>query len=400
MDRTSNSAEIPRFPFAGTDPLRPPAEFAELRAGQPVARAALPNGHTVWLVTRHEDVRRVFGDPRFSRAAVTAPDAPKILPVTTGSKSLFVLDPPEHTRLRKLVARAFTVRSVEQLRPHVAELADGMVARMRRAGPPADLVEGLARPLPITVICELLGVPDEDHGLFQEWTDLLLTFGQGSAERVRAAVGELRAYLSELIERKRRDPGEDLLSELVAARDSAELLSTEELLAFGQTMLVAGYHATTAEICHAVLNLAGPPVAELAADPARIPAAVEELLRFSQAGGGVGPIRIAVEDVVIGGVTVRAGEAVLPCVNSANHDERVFAAPGTLDLAREHNPHLAFGHGIHHCLGAHLGRVELQVVLEALVRELGAFALAEPEQDLHWSQGRAFRIPEKLRLTW
>jgi cytochrome P450 len=390
------------FPFHSSHPLDPPAEYAALRADEPVARATLPNGHRVWLVTRYEDVRKVFADGRLSRQAITAPGAPKILPIATGSKSIFVMDPPEHTRLRRLVANAFTTRQVERLRPRIAELADRMVGRMLEQGPPCDLIEHVAEPLPITVICELLGVPQRDRAVFRDWTEVMLSFTAHTPEQIRSAVGQLRGYLAELVADKQRNPADDLLTSLVEARDEDDALSTEELLAFGQTMLVAGYHATSAEIAHAVLNLVSMPdaVARLAADPARLPVAIEELLRYSQAGGGVGPVRIATEPVRVGDVTIQPGEAVLPCINSANRDDTVFAQPDRLDLDRERNPHVAFGHGVHHCLGAQLGRVELQVVLETLLRRLGEFSLAVEPQELAWRTGTAFARPLSLPLRW
>ncbi|GAA3882142.1 cytochrome P450 [Saccharothrix violaceirubra] len=389
------------FPFRGDHPTAPPPEYAKLREHGP-ARATLPNGHRVWLITRHDDVRAVFADPRFSRAAITAPDAPKLLPVSTGSKSLFVLDPPEHTRVRKLVAAAFTTRRLEHLRPRVAELADGMADRLVAEGPGADLIAHLAEPLPITVICELLGVPSQDRTVFRDWTEIMLSFTAHTPAEIGAAVRSLRGYLSALVEAKREEPDDGLLTVLIRARDEDDLLSTDELLSFGQTMLVAGYHATAAEIVHAVLNLAARPdeVERLRQDPASIPTAVEELLRYSQAGGGVGPVRIATEDVDVGGVRIAAGDAVLPSINAANRDELVFTDAEELDLTRAHNPHVAFGHGIHHCLGAHLGRVELQVVLETLLRRLGAFRPALPAEDLVWRTGTAFARPQTLPLTW
>ncbi|GDY31045.1 cytochrome P450 [Gandjariella thermophila] len=391
-----------RFPFASADPLRPPGEYARLRAERPVARVALANGHTVWLVTRHAEVRRVLADPRFSREAITRPGAPRLLPVAAGSKSIFVMDPPEHTRLRRLVGRVFTTRQVENLRPRVEELAEQMVSGMVAQGPPADLIAHLAQPLPITVICEMLGVPQRDHLLFREWTDVMLSVSARTSAEVSDAAARLRRYLTALIETKQRHPADDLLTVLITARDEDDSLSTEELLAFGETMLMAGYHATTSEIAHGVLTLTERPgaVRRLVEHRDQLPVAVDELLRYSQAGGGVGPIRIALADMEIGGVPIRAGDAVLPCINSANRDESVFAGAEELDLTRTPNPHLAFGHGIHHCLGAHLGRVELTVALDRLLEHLGEFRVAVPAGELRWTANRAFTRPDTLPLRW
>ncbi|MFD9893912.1 cytochrome P450 [Amycolatopsis sp. NPDC059027] len=391
-----------QFPFSSKHPLLPPEEYARLRAERPVSKVGLANGHTVWLVTKHADVRQVLADPRFSREAITRPDAPRLLPVAAGSKSIFVLDPPEHTRVRKLAGHAFTSRQVDKLRPRIEKLAADMVDAMREQGPPADLISALAQPLPITLICEMLGVPPADQDLFREWTDVMLSVSARGSAEVGAAAANLRRYLTELIDAKRRSPADDLLTVLITARDEGDALSTEELLAFAETMLMAGYHATTAEIAHGVLALTARPgaIRRLVEHRDELPAAVEELLRYSQAGGGVGPIRIAVADVEIGGVRVKAGEAVLPCINSANRDEDVFDAADELDLARGRNPHLAFGHGIHHCLGAQLGRIELVVALDTLFDRLGAFVLAVDEAELEWKANRAFSRPETLPLRW
>ncbi|CAM3691784.1 cytochrome P450 [Kibdelosporangium persicum] len=382
--------------------MLPPDEYALLRKERPLCRASLPNEHSVWLVTRYADVRQVLADPRFSREAITRPDAPRLLPVAAGSKSIFVMDPPEHTRLRKLVGRVFTTRHVDRLRPRIEHLAGAMVSAMAEQGPPADLIAGLAQPLPITVICEMLGVPHQDHLLFREWTDVMLSVSAHSSEEVTAAAAKLRRYLGELIADRQRAPADDLLTTLIKARDESDSLSTEELLAFGETLLMAGYHATTSEIAHAALTLCERPetIRRLHRHRDELPAAVEELLRYSQAGGGVGPIRIAVADMEIGGTTIRAGDAVLPCINSANRDETVFSNAEDLELTRSQNPHLAFGHGIHHCIGAQLGRVELTVALDALLERLGQFTLAVPPDELEWKAGRAFTRPETLPLRW
>jgi cytochrome P450 len=390
------------FPFARTDPLEPPPEYAELRAEQPVARATLPSGHEIWLVTRYDDVRRILADPRFSREAITRPDAPRLLPVAAGSKSIFVMDPPEHTRLRKLVGAAFTGRQIEKLTRRVEELAAELLGQMVATGSPADVIEHLAQPLPIAVICEMLGVPPADRAIFSDWTDVMLGVGGKATDEVVAAARGLRTYLSDMVASKQREPADDLLTVLVQARDRDDSLSSEELIAFAETLLMAGYHATTAEIAHAVIALTSRPAAlhRLNEHRDEVPAAVEELLRHSQAGGGVGAVRIALEDVRIGDVTVKAGEAVLPSINSANRDEQVFAEPDELNLGRTPNRHLAFGHGIHHCLGAPLGRIELVVALNTLLDQLGEFRLAIEPDALKWTVNRAFIRPEKLPLSW
>ncbi|GHF65524.1 cytochrome P450 [Streptomyces mashuensis] len=390
------------FPFTAPDPVAPPPEYAQLLRDRPVVRARIPSGDPVWLVARHEDVRRVLSDRRFSREAITAPGAPRLLPIAEGSKSVFVMDPPEHTRLRRLVAGAFSPARMRALRPEVERLADELVTAMAKEGPPADLMAGLAGPLPITVICRLLGVPYEDVGRFRAWTDIMLSFAHGRREEVVAARQALSQYLTGLIAAKRARPTDDVLMALIEAADDGDRLDDEELLAFGYTLLGAGYHATTAGLTHAVLALLRRPgeLRRLRERPELLPAAVEELLRTSQAGGGLGALRIATEDVELSGVRIAAGEAVLPLINAANRDPAVFTDPDTLCLDRELNPHLSFGHGIHHCLGAQLGRMELQAGLAALLRILPGLRLAVPETELTWSAGLAFARPDALPVTW
>jgi cytochrome P450 len=392
----------PAFPFPAPDVLEPPPLYAELRQAAPVCQVTLPSGDLAWLVTRYEDVRAILADPRFSREAITAPGAPRVLPIAQGSKSIFVMDPPDHTRLRQLVGKAFAPRRIEQLRPRIEQVTAELVDRMLAAGPPADLIAGLAQPLPITVICELLGVPYADVARFRAWTDLMLSFDTTAREAITDAREQLTEYLSGLIAAKRREPANDLLTALIQAREENDSLTEEELLAFGYTLLGAGYHATTAEIVHAVLVLLRAPgqLARLRQDRSLLPTAVDELLRRSQAGGGLGALRIATQDVRLGEVTIRAGEAVLPAINSANRDESAFADPAGLDLGRRPNPHVAFGYGIHHCVGAQLGRIELQVALAALLERMPALQLAVAEDALTWNLRVAFRRPVELPVTW
>jgi cytochrome P450 len=390
------------FPFAAPNPMEPPEEYAKLRDADPVAEITLPSGDPAWLITRYEDVQRVLSDQRFSREAITAPGAPRVLPIAAGSKSIFVMDPPEHSRLRRLISKAFSPRRIESLRPRIQEITDELLGSMEAAGPPADLIAGLARPLPIRVICELLGVPYEDVPRFRDWTDAMLSFGANSVEAVIQARDNINDYLTRLIGTKQQTPADDLLSSLVIARDQDDRLTEEELLAFGYTLLGAGYHATTAEITHGFLLLMRDPglTDRLRRDPSLLPAAAEEVLRYSQAGGGLGALRIAVADVEVGGRLIRSGEAVLPMINSANRDESVFAEADRFDPGRSPNPHVAFGYGIHHCVGAQLGRTELEVALGSLLRRFDGLRLLKPEAELQWSKGVAFSTPHELRIDW
>ncbi|MEU1272156.1 cytochrome P450 [Streptomyces sp. NPDC005799] len=391
-----------RFPFETSRLFDPPAEWRLLRESCPVARADLPTGDRAWLVTRYEDVRAVLNDPRLSRAATTRPDAPRLGPARPEPDSIMAMDPPDHTRLRRLLAPAFTGRQAERLRPRIARTAERLLDDMAEIGPPVDLVEHLARPLPIITICELLGVPDEDRESFKEWTDAALTLAPHAAGAVTGARERLADYLRHLIaekQEKQQTPGDDLLGTLIAARDE-DRLRPAELVTVAATLITAGYHTVANSLANSVLALLRHP-GQL--DPLRggpFPAeAVEELLRWTPGPVSGGTIRIATEEVKIGATVVRPGEAVIPSTASANRDAEAFEDPDVLDLGRPENRHIAFGHGIHRCLGAPLARVELQVALDALVRRFPALRLAVTERELSWGTGM-IRGVNALPVAW
>ncbi|MEN3358385.1 MAG: hypothetical protein V7637_2367 [Mycobacteriales bacterium] len=394
------------YPFGSDARLAVPPLFDHLREREPVSRIRLPYGGTGWLVTRYADVRRVLTDPRFSRAAAAGTDVPRLVPEPASRASIVMMDPPAHTRLRALVAKAFTVRRVTGLRPLAEQHADRLLAAVTAAGPPADLVTDFALPLSIGVICELLGVPYEDRGRFQAWSTVALSSTAYPAEQVRGAVSELGWYLGELIGRRRDEAAAgvaatDLFGELVRARDD-DALTEQELVTTGATLLAAGYENTANTIANFTVVLLAEPERwhRLRAEPALVPAAVEEMLRFTMFGLGANFARIATEPTDLGGVRIDAGDAVFTSLPAANRDPAVFDRAGELDLTRPDNPHLAFGHGIHHCLGAPLARIELQVALTALTHELPGLRLAVPEAELPWKTGLLVRGPQALPVTW
>jgi cytochrome P450 len=393
----------PTYPFDEPVALDLGPRYKELRAEEPLSRITLPYGGEAWLAVRHADVRTVLADPRFSRAAVVGADVPRARPeIDTQAASILNMDPPEHTRLRKLVARAFTARRVERLRPRAEEITAELLAGMRAAGAPADLMEHLAVPLPVTIICELLGVPVEDRDVFRAGADAALSTSSRSPEERLQAGQDMIAYMAGLVARRRAEPTEDLLGALVLARDSEDRLTEAELIGLGIGLLVAGHETTMNHIGNFTYELLRRPGAAdgLRADPDGVPAAVEELLRHTPLGAGAGFVRIATEDVELGGVTVRAGEGVMVAIHSANRDDAVFDDADALRLDRAVNPHIGFGHGPHHCLGAQLARMELQVAIGALMREFPDLALATAPEDVEWKSGGFVRGPEKLLLTW
>ncbi|MEV7831924.1 cytochrome P450 [Streptomyces subrutilus] len=386
------------FPFPHHDGLGPIPELAALRRNAPCARIILPSGDPAWLVTRYGDVRTVLADPRFSRTRATRGAGPRMAHVPTLQDSILAADPPEHSRLRKLVAPAFTVRRAEAMRSGVARLVDDLLDRLAVHDRPADLVPLLARPLPLAVICDLLGVPREDADRLDAWCDALRNLTAAPDAEVTAAVGEMTGYLTGLVGAKRRRGGEDVLSTLIAARDEGDRLSQDELVSFALVLLTGGYGTTADRLAGSVHLLLDDPerYGRLVREPATIPRAVEELLRYAQTNVQAN-LRVATEEVRLGGVRIAEGEAVMAINSSANHDESVFDAPDLLDLAREHNPHLGFGHGVHHCVGAQIARVQLQEALAGLVRRFPGLRAAAPPQ---WKTGLKTRGPRSLPVTW
>ncbi|HKS99635.1 MAG TPA: cytochrome P450 [Rugosimonospora sp.] len=393
---------IPSFPFPVTAGGEPPVEFARLRGECPVARVRLPNGDEAWLVTSYADNRTLLTDPRFSRALTATPGAPRLQPIPPDPDALITMDPPEHTRLRRLVSRAFNTRRVEQLRPRVVAIAGDLVTAMARGGPPADLVSGYALPLPLAVICELLGVPLAERDRFRGLADTVLSLTAHSPEEVGRARAELGRYFVALVAAKRAEPGDDLLSELITVHDEREALTDAELIALARTLLTAGFHTTSNQIAlSAVCLLRRPEVVErLRAHPGLMASTVEELLRYNGLSVGGGLIRIAAEEVELGGVTVPKGDAVLPALTSANRDASVFTEPDAFDPDRADNPHMAFGQGMHYCLGAHLARMELSVAFEVLLARLPDVQLAVPAEQLTWTRGRMFHGLAEVAITW
>ncbi|WP_413753031.1 cytochrome P450 [Streptomyces sp. R-74717] len=386
------------YPFNTPDGLQLADEYERVRDRPGLLRVQMEYGEPAWLVTRYADARLVLGDPRFSRAAGASHDEPR---QSEGRRDggILSMDPPDHTRLRSLVAKAFTVRQVEKLRPRVRELTASLLDELEAAGPPADLVDLYALPLPVAVICRILGVPAEDRPRFRVWSDAALSTSSLTAEEFEANREELRAYMAELIDRHRKEPQDDLMTALIEARDGGDRLSELELVDLCVGILVAGHETTASQIPNFVLTLLDHPdqLTRLRADPGLVSGAVEELLRFVPLGSGAGQPRYATEDIEVGGTLVRAGSPVLVAMGAANRDALRFTAPGVLDIAREGNQHLGFGHGVHHCLGAPLARLELQEALIALITRFPGLRLTG---DVTWKSEMLVRGPLVMPVGW
>jgi cytochrome P450 len=395
--------------------------LTELREAAPVHWVSQHHGLESWIVTRYDEVRAVLADPRFVKAPDTVPEALRRFKAAFGSpeesagvrgvpesevRSLLATDPPDHTRLRRLVGKAFTPRRVEGLRRRAQEVTDGLLDAL----PPADvvdLVEGLTIPLPVTMIGELVGVPAEDRADFKKWSDALLVVARDEEDRRgrQAGAEALRAYFTDLIAERRRtmrpeqapDAQPDLVSALLTAHDEGGRLSEQELLSMLMVVLAAGHETTGNLLGNAVLGLFDWPEQRrrLQEHPEGLRVAVEEMLRF------IGPVmqstlRIAAEDVEVGGVVIPAGAVVVAMLGAANRDPRRFAAPDEFDVGREENPHLAFGHGIHFCLGAPLARMEAEIALGSLLRRFPAMELAADRAAIPWRPSALLRGPAEL----
>ncbi|MFD3416831.1 cytochrome P450 [Streptomyces decoyicus] len=389
---------VPAARAAGC-PFDPAPGVERARRVEPVTRATLWDGSSCWLVTRHQDVREVLGDPRFSADASRSgfPFLTAGARELSTSKPTFIRrDDPEHARLRRMLTADFMVKKVEAMRPEVQRLTDGLLDRMTAGRTSADLVAEFALPLPSLVICLLLGVPYDDHGFFQDRSRLLLSL-RSTAEEVRTAGDELQHYLSRLAETKRREPDNGIVSRLVARDD----LDAEEIASMGRLLLIAGHETTANMTALSTLALLRNPgqLARLRADPSLIKGAVEELLRYlSIIHNGLG--RVAVEDVTIGGRTIRAGEGVLCTLNSANRDEDVFPGGEALDIGRDARRHVAFGFGVHQCLGQPLARVELQIAIETLLRRLPGLRLDIPFEDVPFRHDMGIYGVHALPVAW
>jgi cytochrome P450 len=377
--------------------------YHRLRADDPVHHSPLG----FWVLTRYEDVAAVLRDPRFIKEPLAALVAARFGAEVPRGVGLSMLDrdPPDHTRLRSLVSKAFTPRVVEGLRPRIQKIVDGLIARAEAAGS-MDLIEEFAYPIPVNVICEMLGVPVEDHERFKGWSldiargldSIWLPPDSEVPRRSAAARHAISDYFRELIGQRRATPRGDLLSALIAAEEAGDKLNEEELLATCILILIAGHETTVNLIGNGVLALLRHPaeLSRLRATPGLITTAVEELLRYD------GPVqrtaRVASDDATIGGHTIRKGEMVMPFIGAADRDPAQFPQPDRLDLSRADNRHIAFGWGIHFCLGAPLARVEGQIAIETLVRRLPRLELVN--ETIEYRQSLTLRGLKELPVKF
>jgi len=396
------------FPLPRTCPFHPPAEYGRLRAEERVSRVRMVGGNQAWVVARHRDVRRVLSDRRMS-ADRRRDGFPRFAPATRQELQesfrefrppLNWMDPPEHTAARRAVVGEFTVARVARMEPRIAAIVDRCLDAMLATPPPVDLHRMLSLPVPSRVICDLLGVPYDAHGQFEARATAMLSRGTPADERTRAAHG-IRRFLDAVVSTKEREPGEDLLSRLIAAQRAGAGLDHEAVVSMAFVLLVAGHVTTSNMISLGVLALLEHPrqLALLVADPGRVPGAVEELLRYFTIVEAA-TARTAVEDLEVGGVAIRAGEGVVALCPAANRDPAVFDRPDELDIERDAREHLAFGFGRHTCLGQNLARLELRVVFERLFRRVPGLRLASTVDELSFKEDANIYGVHALPVTW
>ncbi|WP_042419714.1 cytochrome P450 family protein [Streptacidiphilus anmyonensis] len=382
------------------DFLRDPyPTLARLRSNCPVQPLTDRKGRTSYLVLGYAEARQALADPRLSKDTsaffASRPSGRTLHPAL--SRTMLATDPPDHTRLRRLATSAFTTGAVARLRPAISRITSDLLDQWPVDGE-VDAVETLAVPLPVTVICEMLGVPGEDRGKVRAWS--LALFAAGNPADTDAASHELAAYLARLIDAKRTVPGDSLLDALIAARDEADRLTESELVSLAALLLMAGHETTTSFLGNALLALLDHPAEldRLRARPELLPDSLDELLRFDSPVAQA-TFRYTTEDVDLGGTVVPAGSPVLVSPGAANRDPLRFPEPDDLDLGRDASGHLSFGHGIHRCLGAPLARAEAEIALGQLITRFPDMRVAVPRDQLAWRPTRLVRALVTLPLT-
>jgi cytochrome P450 len=397
----NQAAGLPAFPGERSPrcPFDPPADYAKWRGAEGLQRAVW-NGHTVWVVSRFEDIKAAMTDPRISADVVgrlqgeaRGEGAPPIFPR---------MDDPEHARLRRMLTKDFTVKRVQAMRPHIQEMVDDFLDRMIDKGRPADIVRDFALPVPSLVISLLLGVPYGDHEFFQQHTSVMMSLHRPQEERNAASMA-LFGYLRELVARKEREPGDDLISRLLREHVANGEIDRDTVAMNGHILLNAGHETTANMIALSTLFLLRNPD-DLARirdtdDPAVVAGAVEELLRHLTIVHSL-VARVAVEDVTIGGQPIKAGEGLIVNLPAGNRDPAFLPDPDLFDIGRSARGHVAFGHGTHQCIGQTLARAELEIALPTLLRRLPNLQLAVPFEELRFRGDMSIYGVHELPVTW
>ena len=396
MTPTSEPLSWPRSHRDPEDPINPAPEFARIRSEQPVfgVRRPLPNGdfRTMWLITKYADARELLSSRETSNSLGRSGSA------ASQPGFLLSLDPPDHTRIRRMLTGQFSMRRLAAMRPYIEEITTRFLDEMQAAGSPVDLMQAFALPLPSLVICELLGVPFEDQPEFQRRSDTMLDVFVTREQQAQNTL-EMNTYMQSLVNRHRQDPGDDILGMLI--RDHADELTDEELLGIGNILLVAGHETTANTIGLGTLLLLQHPdqLALVRDDPEVITNAIEEILRYLTIVH-TGTPRIILQDMIIGGQTMQAGDIATVSLPAANRDADFMTDPDVFDVTRQPQPHLTFGHGIHQCLGQQLARLEMSVALPALLRRFPNLSLAASVADLTFRGDGPVNGVRELPVSW
>lgn len=388
------------YPMPRVDPLLPPPVYDELRQ-RPPQRVKLPDGKVAWMLTRYQDVRAALTDPRMS-SDFLLPDFPTLIqvPPSPGAFSFFRMDPPDHTRLRRMVAPDFTPRRMREIQPAITAMADGLLDRMLDAGKPADLVRYFSLPLPSMVVANILGVPEEQYEPFQKYSETIVSSGV-TPEEAGAALQGLAGMLDALATVKQSEPADDLISRLVNDYEATGELTRYELVAMASLLLFAGHETTANQISLSVLHLLRNPeqLEAVRTDPAARHRAVDELLRIC-ALMQHDLVRVAKEDMEIGGVHVAKGDGLITSQLAANFDPEVFPNPGSLDITRDAHGQLALGYGLHVCIGGTLAKIELEIALERLFTRLPDLALAASLDQIPFRHDMLIYGVHSLPIVW
>ncbi|MFC4034731.1 cytochrome P450 [Streptomyces polygonati] len=391
------------FPMRRTCPFAPPQQYAEVRADEPVARVTLPTGKEAWIATRYEDVRALLADPRISadiREASFPAFSQAEHEIGAKLRPFLRTDAPDHTRYRKMLQPEFTLRKARAMRPAIQAIADDLIDDMLAQTGPVDFITYYANAMSTSVICVLLGIPAENLEFFRDVTRVSGS-RTSTQDEMAAALGGLFKLISELVERRRAEPGDDLLSQLVTDHLIPGHLTHDELLSVIGITINGGRVSSTSMIALSTLLLLERPelMAELRDDPDLLPAAVEELLRVTSISDAL-PARVATADIDLPGGTVPAGDGIIGLLAGANHDPAVFADPERVDFHRADNRHMAFGHGPHQCIGQNVARLEVGIALETLIRRVPTLRLAVPYGEIEFMPDAHTFGVERMPVTW
>ncbi|TQK44488.1 pentalenic acid synthase [Streptomyces sp. SLBN-118] len=397
---TGSGQPVP-FPQDRSCPYHPPTPYAPLRDARPLSRVSLYNGRSVWVVTGHATARELLADPRLSTNRENhgfPKPTERFAALTNRRVALLGVDDPEHGVQRRMLIPSFTLRRATALRPQIQRTVDRLLDTMIAQGPPAELVSAFALPVPSMVICALLGVPYADHAFFEEQSRRLLR-GPSAAD-TEDARDQLDEYFGALIDRKREEPGDGLLDELIQQQSAEGAVDRHELISLATVLLVAGHETTANMISLGTFTLLQHPeqLAELRRQDSLMPTAVEELLRFLSIADGM--LRVATDDIEVAGTTVRAGDGVVFSTSLINRDTAAYPEPDALDWHRSPRHHVAFGYGIHQCLGQNLARAEMEIALRTLFDRLPGLRLAAPAEHIPFKPGDTIQGMLELPVAW